>query len=326
MAITHEECPRCRTRLVEGARYCHACGVGIVAAASGEFAVFDLDRFFDYAVDMLCIAGVDGYFKRVNAAFEKTLGYTAEEMLTRPFVDFIHPDDRPETLAEVGKLSSGSPTLRFENRYQCKDGSYRDLQWTSFPEPGTGLLYAVARDVTEVRRHQDRIDGVTGLPSRRVLEDTIDEEWKRASRLQVPLALAFFDLDHLRDYNARLGHRAGDECLRQVAQVLRKYARRAGDAVARSGGGEFAFVMQGGLTAEQATAQVEIMRAAVEALDIPHPGAADLGCVTVSAGVVSCIPTRGEGASRRVEQAKEALAAAKQSGRNRVVCAASEEP
>jgi PAS domain S-box-containing protein len=162
--------------------------VGIAAAVSGEFAVFDLERFFDYAVDMLCIAGVDGYFKRVNPAFERTLGFNVEEMLEKPFVDFIHPDDRPETLAEVGKLASGAPTLSFENRYLCKDGSYKDLSWTSYPEPGTGLLYAVARDITEAKRRNDQVDGLTGLASRRRLDEALEKEWKRAVRLRVPFA------------------------------------------------------------------------------------------------------------------------------------------
>ncbi len=142
-------CLRCQAPLAEGARYCPDCGVSVSEAATGEYARYDLDRFFNYALDMLCIAGIDGYFKLVNPAFERVLGYTAVELLEIPFVELIHPDDRSETIAEVSKLANGLETIRFRNRYRCKDGRYRRLEWTSYPEPATGLIYAVARDVTE---------------------------------------------------------------------------------------------------------------------------------------------------------------------------------
>ena len=144
-----ENCPRCDAKLVPDARYCHACGVSLTAAVSGEYELFDVERFFNYALDMLCIAGVDGFFKRVNPAFQRVLGYSAEELLGKPFVDFIHPEDRTDTVAEVSKLASGAETLFFRNRFRCKDGSYKRLEWTSYPEVGTGLLYAVARELAE---------------------------------------------------------------------------------------------------------------------------------------------------------------------------------
>jgi PAS domain S-box-containing protein len=107
----------------------------------------DLDRFFDLSLDLLCVAGVDGYFRRLNPSFERVLGWTRDELLARPFLDFVHPEDVPATVAEVDKLSRGIPTVHFENRYLCKDGTYKRLAWTSAPAPG-GTLYAMARDVT----------------------------------------------------------------------------------------------------------------------------------------------------------------------------------
>jgi PAS domain S-box-containing protein len=151
-------CLRCRAPLAEAAHYCHICGVSVSEAATGEYSRYDLARFFNYALDLLCIAGIDGYFKLVNPAFERVLGYTAVELLKIPFVELIHPEDRTDTVAEVRQLANGRETICFQNRYRCKDGSYRRLEWTSYPEPATGLLYAVARDVTE----RDRADRQPG--------------------------------------------------------------------------------------------------------------------------------------------------------------------
>jgi PAS domain S-box-containing protein len=99
-------------------------------------------KFFDVSIDLMCIAGTDGYFKRVNPAFPRVLGWTEEELLTKPFFDFVHPDDVEKTQMEVAKLVEGIPTISFQNRYLCKDGTYKLLRWTSFPEDGR--LYAIA--------------------------------------------------------------------------------------------------------------------------------------------------------------------------------------
>ena len=108
-------------------------------------------RFFDASRDMLCIANTAGYFVRVNPAFERVLGWKTEDLLDRPFSEYIHPEDVEATAKEVEKLAQGIPTISFENRYRCADGSYKYLRWTSHPEPDTGLLFAIARDVTAER-------------------------------------------------------------------------------------------------------------------------------------------------------------------------------
>ncbi len=112
----------------------------------------ELERLFSLSLEMLCIAGIDGYFKRVNPAFERTLGYSRVELLSRPLVEFVHPEDREKTFAELHKLSEGIPTVRFVNRCRRKDGEHRWLQWMAMPQEQEGLIYASASDVTEQRR------------------------------------------------------------------------------------------------------------------------------------------------------------------------------
>jgi PAS domain S-box-containing protein len=109
----------------------------------------ELDRFFELSLDMLCIVGFDGYFKRVNPAWKRVLGYSSEELLSRPYLDFIHPDDHHASVKEASKLSTGEELLYFENRYLHKDGTLRWLLWTATPFPELQVMYAAARDITE---------------------------------------------------------------------------------------------------------------------------------------------------------------------------------
>jgi PAS domain S-box-containing protein len=117
----------------------------------------ELDRYFTLSIDMLCIAGTDGYFKRVNPAWQRVLGHTTEELLTTPRLQFVHPDDREATIREIAKLSEGRETVSFENRYICKDGSYKWLSWHAAPFREQQLIYAIARDVTELKQTQQAL-------------------------------------------------------------------------------------------------------------------------------------------------------------------------
>ncbi len=113
------------------------------------------DRFFEINIDLLCQLDFNGYFKRLNPAWERTLGWTRTELMSRPFIEFVHPDDRERTLGQNARVRGGGQALEFENRYLCKDGSFRWLLWNAAPDASGRVIYSVARDVTERKRAEE---------------------------------------------------------------------------------------------------------------------------------------------------------------------------
>jgi two-component system, NtrC family, sensor kinase len=111
-------------------------------------------RFFMLSPDLMCVTGFDGYLKRVNPAFEKTLQYTPEELLSKPFLDFVHPEDQAATQAELDKLANSAQSIQFENRYRCQDGSYKWLAWSAFGVVEENSVYAIARDITKTKQQK----------------------------------------------------------------------------------------------------------------------------------------------------------------------------
>jgi diguanylate cyclase (GGDEF)-like protein/PAS domain S-box-containing protein len=282
-------------------------------------AHFDLERFFDYAIDMLCITDGSGHFLKVNRAFERVLGYSREELLARPFVEFVHPDDRVETLAETRRLSQGSICFAYENRYLSKDGAWKYISWTCYPDAETGLMYAVARDMTEQRAREDRLDGITGIPNRRVFDDALADEFRRAARLSLPLGVALLDVDHLRAYNERVGHLEGDRVLRQIADALGARLRRASDLLARYNGGTFGVLLADVREADAARGYCEQLRQSVASMDLGFQTTDGKRAVlTMSGGFAVSNPSRGDRPEPLVKTAQRALIRAKAQGRNRL--------
>ena len=105
-------------------------------------------RFFELSLDLLCCADFSGYFKRLNRAWEVTLGFSRAELMSRPSIQFVHPEDRERTRDQNGEVKSGGQARSFENRYLCKDGSWRWLLWNATPDLDRRVIYSVARDVT----------------------------------------------------------------------------------------------------------------------------------------------------------------------------------
>lgn len=127
------------------------------AKREAEEASSGLGPFFQVALDMLCIAGMDGYFTRINPAFYTTLGYTEKEMLGKPFLDFVHPEDRPKTVAAVEQLAAGENLVNFINRYQHQNGNYLWIEWTAAPNATRSAIYAAARNITARIQIEDEL-------------------------------------------------------------------------------------------------------------------------------------------------------------------------
>lgn len=146
-----------------------------------------VDRHFALSRDLFCTANLDGYFEELNPAWEETLGYSRDELRSRPFVDFVHPDDREGTQAEAAKLASGVRTVSFRNRYRHAHGHYLWLEWNVYPDLDEGRLYATARDATVQHWAEEAVRN-----QRQVLEETVRKrtEALEESRLELLQRLA----------------------------------------------------------------------------------------------------------------------------------------
>ena len=272
-------------------------------------------RWFEMSNDMLVEASLDGHFTRLSQRWEICLGWTREELMSRPFREFIHPDDLAATMVIATSLDAQpDEVVNFENRYMAKDGSWRWLLWSARSDEHR--KYAVARDITDRKRlereHQDLLAGVqamaltdptTGLPNRRAWEEEVPRAIARAQRLGHPLALAVADLDHFKLYNDAHGHPAGDALLTEVATSWRRTVR-ATDFIARYGGEEFGLLMPD-CPPDEAVSLVTRLRAATP------------GGQTASVGIAYW--DGSESPEAIVSRADAALYEAKYAGRDRVV-------
>ncbi len=164
------------------------------------------DRFFTLSLDMLCIANFDGYFLDLNPAWERTLGFTLEELKAKPFIDFVHPDDRESTIAEAEKImTTGQNVASFENRYLCKDGEYRWILWSSSLSLEKRLYYAVGRDITRRKQVEDALEREQNL-LKAFMDNTPDHIYfkDRESRF-IRINKAQTNLFHLSDAQEAIG-------------------------------------------------------------------------------------------------------------------------
>jgi diguanylate cyclase (GGDEF)-like protein/PAS domain S-box-containing protein len=273
------------------------------------------DKWFDMSNDMVCEANLSGYFTRLNAAWVGYLGFSVNELKARPYLEFIHPDDREATIAAAGSLAERpSDVVNFENRYATKDGGWLWLLWSAHSDGEK--IYAVAKDISERKQLEAKRDGLlaraeaiaktdalTGLANRRSLDEEIRRELARAGRMAHLVTVAMLDIDRFKAYNDRFGHPAGDELLREAAHAWR-LAIRQSDFIARYGGEEFAVLLPD-CPLSDASVVIQRLRA----------GTPD--GQTVSAGIA--VWDGAESAESLLMRADQALYEAKRAGRDRLV-------
>jgi PAS domain S-box-containing protein len=150
--------------LILGAGAIVAVLAGVLAANAARRAKAqdELDRIFNLSSDVISVADFEGHFTRVNPAAEQVLGYTQEELIARPYLDFVAPDDRERTAAEAAAIAHGETTRAFENRYVRKDGSPRVIEWRSTPVVEDRVMYSVGRDVTDRRQAETELERLAG--------------------------------------------------------------------------------------------------------------------------------------------------------------------
>ena len=227
-----------------------------------------------------------------------------------------------------GKLvhlnNHGDEVIRSE--FELKDGTVVDTFSYPVTSKGSSEQYGriwTFRDVTEVRRYWDMlenlstIDGLTEISNRRRFDEFLEQEWRRSVREQAELSLILMDIDYFKQFNDLYGHLSGDDCLKQVAAVLKRTVRRAGDVVARYGGEEFACVLPG-TGKEGAGVIARRIADEITRLAIPHEGSVVADHVTLSFGLATIVPERGQEYLDLIAMADRSLYSAKQRGRNRM--------
>ena len=217
---------------------------------------------------------------------------------------------RNQTSRDEVELKDGTVLDVYSSPVLGKDGRYYGRIWTF-------------REITELKRYWHMLenlsttDGLTDIPNRRRFDEFLDREWRRATREQSCLSLVLMDIDFFKEFNDHCGHLAGDDCLRQVAGALVGIVRRPGDLAARYGGDEFVCVLPDTDPAGAVMLAGKIMKS-MERLNLPHFHSSVADHVTLSMGVATMVPKKGQPASDLVRLADDLLYAAKQDGRNRI--------
>jgi two-component system, cell cycle sensor histidine kinase and response regulator CckA len=191
----------------------HGAFAGFLADCFDNSDVRELDvfsggtEFFEMSLDLLSISTFDGYFKRVNPSWTKALGWSTEELMGRPLIEFVHPEDRAATLAGREGLKANEPLIGLNNRYMCKDGTYRWLEWRSVGHLEREVVYGVARDVTKQREAERVLQEAKDLQERMqrqlILSDRLASVGMLAAgvahEINNPLAYVVANLDLLQE-------------------------------------------------------------------------------------------------------------------------------
>lgn len=281
--------------------------------------------------DMVTRIGLDERLRYVSPSSIRVVGWRANQLIGTPALAGVHADDRPQVQALVDAMKRGEKeearvTYRNAHRLNGEVWLESTMRVTRKDNGRVDGVVAISRDITEQKKLETRLetlaieDSLTGLANRRRFDERLKEEWARAYRDRSSLSLLMIDVDHFKSYNDEYGHPAGDACLRLVAQIFAAEMQRPGDLAARYGGEEFAVLLPN--TDAAGCARIgERIRREIRDAGLVHTGNHASGCVTASLGGAACRPAleRTAGVVSLVEAADQALYAAKEAGRNRLM-------
>lgn len=311
-------------------------------------------KAFRYSADVMGIIRIsDKRYNEINETFIEVLGYSREEVIGYTSIDFKLWHTEEDRTRVYNMVVEGKDIRNMETLWKTKSGEIKvGLLSTDVLEVGDECcVLFVWHDYTErklaeeaLQRAHDEleqqvqkrteelqkineellqlsaVDGLTGIANRRYFDEFLEREWQRAIRDGKEIALLMVDIDFFKYYNGTYGHLAGDECIKQIAGLLKNSVKRATDLVARYGGEEFVVVLTG-TAPQKAVAVGEMLRCRVEKLKIKHEKSSINKYVTVSIGVAVKVPLRNETRNNIIEAADKALYQAKQEGRNRIMLA-----
>lgn len=282
------------------------------------------------ALDGIITIDQKGVMQSFNPAAEKIFGYSASEALGKNISLLMPEPDSSQHDTYMGKyFETGKTHILGVSRevMGLKKGGLSfplEINVSVMTWEGKSEFVGIVRDITQRRQIEEKLkrlsvlDGLTGIGNRRLFDETVDREWKRALRDQVSISLVLLDIDFFKLYNDTYGHLKGDTCLKQVATTLANGVQRPADVVARYGGEEFAIVLPE-TSAEGALSLAEAVRSSIESLKIEHNKSTASPYVTVSAGVSTSTPEHGDAYEQLISNADKALYQAKGKGRNQAV-------
>jgi len=303
----------------------------------GQAAILDSEERFRTmaatAKDAIMIIDDQGKIIFWNPAAEMTFGYTADEALGKDLHRMLAPEryheDYRKNFSEFTKTGTGGTVGQtIELEALRRDGTELpvELSLSALRYKNRWHAVGIIRDITSRKRLEAELkqlsyrDGLTGVANRRHFDEVLQREWNRMGRENRPLSMIMGDVDYFKAYNDTHGHQSGDDCLKQVAEAIRKEFKRPGDLVARYGGEEFAVILPG-IDQPDALHLAEKVRQDIETLGIAHDASSVSAAVTISQGVATVIPSRTGHPETLVHIADRALYRAKEQGRNRVVAA-----